>query len=117
MLLTSQCILGCDIKWLHQSLLRYFDSAMLQKMSSVQPFQFEPEHEISEDENIEDIQHQINQNEDDRRVYEARVGQNGWCLCGYCLPMLTEKESVCCKELQFFAVTVQGKFMDSTLVV
>uniref|UniRef100_A0A672NCG4 P2X purinoreceptor 7 intracellular domain-containing protein n=1 Tax=Sinocyclocheilus grahami TaxID=75366 RepID=A0A672NCG4_SINGR len=79
---------------------------MLQKMSSVQPFQFEPEHEISEDENIEDVQYQINQNEDDRKVYEVRVGQNGWCLCGYCLPMLTGKESVCCKELQFFAVAV-----------
>ncbi len=33
---------------------------MLQKMSSVQPFQFEPEREISEDENIEDVQYQIN---------------------------------------------------------
>ncbi len=29
---------------------------MLQKMSSVQPFQFEPEREISEDENIEDVE-------------------------------------------------------------
>uniref|UniRef100_A0A671PRF5 P2X purinoreceptor 7 intracellular domain-containing protein n=1 Tax=Sinocyclocheilus anshuiensis TaxID=1608454 RepID=A0A671PRF5_9TELE len=70
------------------------------------PFQFEPEHEISEDQNIEDVQYQINQNEDDRRVYEARVGQNGWCLCGYCLPMLTEKESICCKECYcFYAIT------------
>ncbi len=88
---------------------------MLQKMSSVQPFQFEPEREISVEENIEDVKYKINQNEEDCRDYEARLGQNGWCLCGYCLPMLTEKESVCCKELQFFAVAVQVKLMDPTL--
>ena len=30
---------------------------------------------------------------------ETRIGHNRWCVCGKCLLMATEKESVCCKEV------------------
>ena len=77
---------------------------------SVQPFQFEPER-IVRDEDIE-FEHLI-QNEDegdtDQRGEEARVGQNSWCLCTKCVPMSKEKESICCKELNFLSGNVQGK--------
>uniref|UniRef100_A0A8C6UFW5 P2X purinoreceptor 7 intracellular domain-containing protein n=1 Tax=Neogobius melanostomus TaxID=47308 RepID=A0A8C6UFW5_9GOBI len=37
---------------------------------------------------------------------ESRIGHVQWCLCGSCVPMPTEKESVCCKELNFISATV-----------
>ena len=86
-------------------------------MSSVKPFQFEPERNVSEEDNTEDVTQISSTNEDDRRVEEARVGQNRWCLCGNCLPMLTERESLYCKELRFLSAAVQGKHMDQTIVV
>ncbi len=74
--------------------------------SAVQPFQFEPELTLG--------LNQENSTEDDRpedykRVEESRVGQNRWCLCGNCLPMPSENESVCCKELHFLSAAVQGR--------
>ena len=64
-------------------------------MSSVQPFQFEPEQRINEVMNTDDeCVH-----EEER--HESRVGQSQWCLCGNCVSMGTERESLCCQELQF----------------
>ena len=78
---------------------------------AVQPFQFEPERVLSEDDNIE----HLTQDDDgeNQRGEEARVGQNSWCLCSKCVSMSTEKESVCCKELNFLSGNVQGKLSNA----
>lgn len=36
--------------------------------------------------------------EGERDVSE-RTGNNRWCLCGVCVPMSTDMESVCCHEM------------------
>lgn len=83
-------------------------------MASVQPFQFEPERTETVVDNLEedDTEH-----EDDLGGEEARVGDNRWCLCNNCLPMLTERESVCCQELRFLTGSVQGEQMDQISVI
>ena len=40
------------------------------------------------------------QSEGHSELSETRIGHNRWCACGKCSPMATEKESVCCKEVQ-----------------
>ena len=59
-------------------------------MAAVQPFQFEPERNINDRDNLNEIDQE---NEDDGQgdEEEARVGQNRWCQCGNCVPMPTER--------------------------
>ena len=78
-------------------------------MSSIQPFQFEPERNINEEDSTDNsLDGNVSQNEERRD--EARVGQNRWCKCGNCVSMVSEKESVCCRELQFLSADVHGKY-------
>ncbi|CAH2225425.1 Hypothetical predicted protein [Pelobates cultripes] len=30
----------------------------------------------------------------------SRIGTSEWCLCGNCVPMPTEEENVCCREIE-----------------
>ena len=79
---------------------------------AVQPFQFEPERIIrDEDTEEEDDDDDVG---DAQNSEEARVGHNSWCLCSKCGPMATAKESVCCKELNFLSGNVQGKHLYQT---
>ncbi len=80
-------------------------------MSSVQPFQFEPERNINEEDNTDNVSQNEHQNEEQERRDEQRVGQNRWCVCSNCVSMPTEKESVCCQELPFLSADVHGKLL------
>lgn len=60
---------------------------------------------INEEDNADNVS-ENDQNEEQERGGEARVGQNRWCMCGNCVPMVTERESVCCQELQFLSADV-----------
>lgn len=82
------------------SIIKFVEYAL---MASVEPFQFEPQRQGDSEEEIS----QPEGNEDPRQE-EARVGNNEWCQCGNCLPMSTEIESVCCKELNFIAAAIHG---------
>lgn len=75
-------------------------------MSTVQPFQFEPER-VETERNAEVIMG--NESEEDQMNEEERIGRNSWCLCGCCLVMPTREESVCCKELRFLNQAVNSK--------
>ena len=80
-------------------------------MSSVQPFQFEPEQNINEEDSTDNVSQNEHQNEEQERRDEARVGQNWWCMCSNCVSMVTERESGCCQELQFLSADVHGKLL------
>lgn len=84
-------------------------------MASVQPFQLEPVRSGLVDnwaDNTEDDEH-----EDYQRGEDARVGQDPRCLCSNCLPKLTERESVCGKELRFLTGAVKGEQMDQISMI
>lgn len=85
-------------------------------MSSVQPFQSEPEH--IDRKNNEEIAQNVLENEDDQMDEEERVGQNSWCFYSSCLAMPTWRESVCCNELNelhhFLSASVHRKQRDQT---
>uniref|UniRef100_A0A672GRD5 P2X purinoreceptor 7 intracellular domain-containing protein n=1 Tax=Salarias fasciatus TaxID=181472 RepID=A0A672GRD5_SALFA len=87
-----QSILGSDV-----TKLFHLSAVFSGVICSQQPFQFEPtRNQIqSEDENESN---NGDDNENDSYQEEERVGHSRWCLCGCCLPMATERESVCCKE-------------------
>ena len=76
-------------------------------MSAVQPFQLEPERVVNTEEGSQD--NIIAVGEEEQEEEQERIGNTDWCGCGNCLPMLTERESVCCQELHFISAAVQGK--------
>ena len=81
-------------------------------MSSVQPFQFEPERNINEEDNTENVSQNGHRNEDEERRDEARVGQTGvvYAAASPCQP----RRVFVVKELQFLSAAVQGKLCDKT---
>lgn len=87
-------------------------------MASVQPFQFQPVrtgivvNSLATENTAHENEHEVLQ-----RGEEARVGLHGWCRCNNCQPMMTERESVCCKELHFLTGAVQGEQIDKISVV
>ena len=58
----------------------------------VDPYLFEP---LMTMEEFENHQERIKNVEERLRI----IGRNRWCACGKCLPMATEKESICCREV------------------
>lgn len=78
-------------------------------MSSIQPFQFEPERNINEEDRTGDVSQNKHENEEQVGQDGARAGQNRWLMCGKCVSMVTEKESACCTELPFLSAEVHGK--------
>ncbi|XP_069133573.1 uncharacterized protein [Argopecten irradians] len=63
---------------------------------------FEPEADPSSDEG---------NSEGDLEVRALRVGNTEWCRCGHCPAMPTEKESLCCKEMD----QVQNKLSEGCI--
>ena len=65
----------------------------------VQPYMFEPEY------TEEELERRDRQEREASTVVAAavpegppRANNTDWCECGRCLPMPTEKESICCKR-------------------
>lgn len=66
---------------------------------------FQCQHNQSEDDSEK---HKGNPPDDSLGGTEARVGGRGWCLCGNCVPVATERESISCKEMQFLTGAVRN---------
>ena len=75
----------------------------------VEPYLFEPLMTIEELNNLrERLGHDEERNhEGHSEISKTRIGHNRWCACGKCLPMATEQESVCCKEVREIALKVE----------
>lgn len=54
-------------------------------------------------------------NKQPKRPRVRRAGNISWCLCGRCIPMDTERKSVCCME-NFSSGSPQNKFGRPTCV-
>ncbi|CAH2256630.1 Hypothetical predicted protein [Pelobates cultripes] len=39
-------------------------------------------------------------NDENTQASPTRVGTSEWCLCGNCMPMQSEEESLCCREIE-----------------
>ena len=64
----------------------------LPDLSTLKPFDMEPRKKAS-DENYAEYKSQPKD-----VLSKQRVGHNSWCKCGgFCKPMETEEESVCCR--------------------
>ena len=66
-------------------------------------FQFEPERNHSDSESWETVEESDNEEEEQisSSKHEERVNQqvDKWCTCGNCVAMLTNKESLCCQDI------------------
>lgn len=61
----------------------------LPDISSLKPYDFEPEIPYAEEEQTP---------ESKQSILTSRIGNIHWCLCGECKPMETEAESLCCLD-------------------
>ena len=61
----------------------------LPDISSLKPYDFEPEIPYAEEEQTP---------ESEQSILASRIGNIHWCLCGECKPMETEAESLCCLD-------------------
>ena len=75
----------------------------------VEPYLYEPLMTLEELENLRQRLGNVEerQPEGQSESSETRIGHNRWCACGKCLPMATEKESVCCKEVREIALKME----------
>lgn len=78
------------------------------------PFQCERQHHQSE---VDSEEHKGNPPDDNLGGTEARVGGRGWCLCGNCLPVATERESISWKERQFLTGAVRNNVEQQNLLI
>ena len=75
-------------------------------MAHIQPFILEPEYS-SEEELLED---EVDELHLPVNVNAGRLRNSSWCKCGEYSEMLTEMESVCCREMKNIEKMIEGKF-------
>lgn len=70
------------------------ESSDLPDLSSLQPFQFDPVLSREEQDS-----HSSNEEYIENEKTASRIGHTDWCCCdGYCEPMQTDTESLCCRD-------------------
>lgn len=86
---------------------------------TLQPLQFEPERNVSEEDNIEDISQNAHQNKDDQRNEESKGGGKlrGVCAATACLCQLrgrvfAGKSSAFCQQLLKVSIWIKILFND-----
>ncbi|XP_065907798.1 P2X purinoceptor 7-like isoform X2 [Dysidea avara] len=73
------------------------EELLLTGPSEVMPYRFEPVYESR----LEEREESFGLLAVEREETEAdRVGNIDWCRCGHCIVMATQRESICCKEIE-----------------
>ena len=72
------------------------DNDSFPDINKLKPYDLEPEIacELSSSSSGDNISSSDSENDDD-----TRIGNTSWCLCGKCLSMSTDAESLCCRDM------------------
>ncbi|XP_065900520.1 P2X purinoceptor 7-like isoform X1 [Dysidea avara] len=81
------------------------EELLLTGPSEVMPYRFEPVYESR----LEEREESFSLLAVEREETEAdRVGNIDWCRCGHCIVMATQRESICCKEIEQINSLLEG---------
>ncbi|WAR05113.1 P2RX7-like protein [Mya arenaria] len=72
----------------------FSDTSSYDAENNIVPYQFEP---LNRDDLIEDDINRLDLHDGDDG---NRIGNTNWCRCNSCIAMHTERESVCCRDVE-----------------
>ena len=69
--------------------------------SDLQLYQFEPKRTAGSSRKRPKIEHESSSDDEERSESDrSRLDSSEWCSCGRCMVMPTNRENVCCQEVQ-----------------
>ena len=88
------------------------DISDVETAETVEGFQFEPirkKQQQQTDDGWTTYDEEEEDSEDISQLFRKNLGVGSWCKCSFCFEMPTEKERVCCHELDFTSyINIEG---------
>ena len=74
----------------------FYDDNPLPDIGKLNPYDYEPTHILLPSDFSDVLKDSDNTDSEENK--SIRIGNTNWCQCGYCKPMLTFTESLCCRN-------------------